>query len=572
MLTQRLTGLIAGALLLLTPAVYASDVSDYRGSWEYRALSHQSEIDRNAPFGKASFLTTHNSYNAGVYSQNGSYIDPNHKISLTDQLQIGIRALELDVHHTFSSSGFWPWEWKFSQELKLSHANGDTGTHPNDRFFTQGLQEIRNWLNVNPDEVLIIYLEDHMEGHYDKAIGEMNGIIGDLVYKPGGCKRLPMDLSKADVLAAGKQILLIGGNCATTNWANYVFNGHFSSTESLENFVPCPTCTAGNKDVAYIQSHLVRIYEDSTTLSALFGDPGPPITADDAAQMAECGIGAIGLDQVVPFDSRLKAQIWSWGENEPNDAGGEDCAEQRSDGRFNDLPCSTMRCVACQNPSNGDWFITDGAYTWAEARTACDTEFPGEALVFGVPVNGYENALLRDLKTGLGIDAVWINYSDRLNEGQWVANPYDNRALGKPTAQSSTYNGTAHAAHAARAVDGNPNGNWAAGSVTHTNSDPNAWWQVDLGAQTDISRIELANRTDCCADRLSHFYLFISDAPMGNRPLADLLVDDSVTRHYQESLSETTLTLPVSAQGRYVKIQLDGTGILSLAEVEVYGE
>ena len=566
---QRLaiSALLLFALAVHVPALQASSVSDYKGSWEYRALELQSTMDRHAPLGTANFITTHNSYNAGVYSQNGSYIDPNQKISLHDQLQIGIRALELDVHHTFSSSGFWPWEWTFTQELKLSHANGDTGTHPNDRFFTQGLQEIKNWLNNNPNEVLILYLEDHMEGHYTKAEAEINSIIGGLVYRPSGCQPLPMDLSKAEVLAAGKQILLIGGNCATSQWANLVFNGHFSATEGLENFTPCPACTAGNKSTEYIQTHLVRIYEDSTNLSALFGDPGPPITEEDAARMTKCGIGAIGLDQVTPFDPRLTAQIWSWGENEPNNAGGEDCAEQRSDGRFNDLPCSAVRCVACQNTNTGEWFLTDGAYTWSEAAAACRSEFPGQHRPFSVPVNGYQNNRLHQLKESLGVDAVWVNYADHLQEGQWVANPKANLALGKTTRQSSTYNGSAHPW---RAVDGNPNGNWAAGSVTHTNTEENAWWHVDLGSQLPLSRITVTNRSDCCGQRLSDFYIFISDAPMEDRPLADLLADSTVTRHHQVTPPAPTLLLPLTSEGRYIKIQLNGTNPLSLAEVEVY--
>lgn len=560
--------LVAGVMILASSAVSASEVSDYKASWAYQALRHQGTIDLAAPLGKASFLTTHNSYNSGVYSQNGSYIDPNHRISLFDQLEIGVRAIELDVHHTYASSGFWPWEWRFTQALKLSHANGDTGTHPNDRYFTQGLQEVRGWLDNNPNEVLLIYLEDQMEGHYDMAISEMNGIIGDLVFKPSGCQSLPMGLSKADVLAAGKQILLIGGNCATPAWAGYVFNGHFSATESLENFSPYPVCTAGSRDAAYIQSHLVRVFEDSTVLSAMFGDPGPRITAQDAAEMAECGIGAIGLDQAIPFDPRLTAQIWSWGSNEPNDAGGEDCAVQRGDGRFNDLPCSLYRCVACQDPVSRAWSITDGAYVWAEGAAACGAEFPGEGLVFGVPVNGFENAELRELKADMGVDSVWINYTDRLNEGQWVANPDGNLALGKATRQSSTYGGYAVAS---RAVDGNPNGNWGGNSVTHTNQDPNAWWQVDLGAEAGIAEIEIINRTDCCADRLRNFYLFVSETPMHGRSRDDLIDDASVYKTFQTAMPGSSLRLPIGVTGRYVKIQLEGTDFLSLAEVRVFG-
>lgn len=556
-------------LWVTSSSATASDVSNYQTSWDYRALQLQECIDQEAPLGKAAFLTTHNSYNAGVYSQNGSYIDPNQQISIYDQLEIGIRAIELDVHYTFSSSGFWPWEWKFSQELKLSHAQGDTGTHPNDRYFTQGLQEIRNWLDAHPNAVLLIYIEDYIEGHYDKAISEMNGIIGDMVYKPNGCQSLPMDLSKADVLAAGKQVLLIGGNCATDAWAGYVFYGHFSATESLENFSPYPVCTAGDKDADYIQSHLVRIFEDSTNLSALFGDPGPRISAADAANMAECGIGAIGLDQVVPYDARLKAQIWSWGENEPNDAGGnEDCAEQRNDGKFNDLPCSALRPVACMDPATNEWFLTDNAYPWDQGESACSDEYPGYGLAFGVPVNGYQNAELRELKSLLNISSAWINYSDRLNEGVWRSNPNGNIALGKPTLQSSNYNASAVSSCA---VDGNTNGRWDGGTVTHTGYDSNAWWQVDLGYSYAISDIVITNRSDCCSDRLSNYYILVSDTPMNQRSLNDLIADSGVFSMYLSTMPDTSVRFPIVAQGRYVKIQLAGTNYLSLAEVQVFG-
>lgn len=415
------TGILISLGLFLSTSGFASDVSDFKSTWTYKALMLQGDIDLYSPLGKSSFITTHNSYNAGVYSQNGSYIDPNQKISVYDQLQIGVRALELDVHYTLSSSGFWPWEWKISEELKLSHAKGDLGTHPNDRFFTQGLNEIKNWLSQNPDEVIIIYLEDYMEGKYDKAISEMNGIIGSLVYKPNGCQSLPMNISKSNVLGAGKQILLTGGNCATVNWSNYVFKGSFSSTESLANFTSYPTCTAGSKNPAYLQSHLVRIFEDSTTLSDIFGNPGPPITATDAFNMTKCGIGAIGLDQIVPNDPRLAAQIWSWGTNEPNNVGGEDCAVQRHDGRFNDLPCTLQRVVACRDQSSNNWFLTQLSYMWTEAAEACSSEFPGDDKVFSVPVNGYENAKLHGVKTASGVYDAWINYTDMVTEGVWVA-------------------------------------------------------------------------------------------------------------------------------------------------------
>jgi hypothetical protein len=399
---------------------WASDIELYQQTWVYRALLLQNRIDWYAPLAQAAFVATHNSYNSRAYSRNGTYIDPNQTISVYDQLEIGVRALELDVHFSLSSRGRWPWQWRFSRELMLSHARGDLGTHPNDRLFRQGLAEIRDWLDEHPNEVIIVYIEDQMEGQYARALSDIEDYIGDLVYQADDCRPLPMDMAKADVRDEGKQILLVGGNCATAPWAAHVFQGHFSATVRPGQLRPWPSCTIGELDSAYLQSNLVRVLEDSTRLSALVGRAGPSATAEEVAEMAQCGLAVMALDHLLPFDRRLEAQIWSWAPGEPNDAGGEDCAEQGSEGRFNDLSCELARPVACQNPLTSQWMITVGWYSWAEGHEACGAEFPEEEMLFSVPVNGYHNATLAAEKSRRGVTSVWLNYSDQHQEGRWV--------------------------------------------------------------------------------------------------------------------------------------------------------
>ena len=87
-----------------------------------------------------------------------------------------------------------------------------------------------------------------------------------------------------------------------------------------------------------------------------------------------------------------------------------------------------------------------------------------------------------------------------------------NVAQGKPATQSSTLPGYPTAV-AASAVDGNTSGNWADGSVTATNLDTNAWWQVDLGSSATVNSVVVWNRTDCCASRLSDYWVFVSNTP-----------------------------------------------------------
>lgn len=49
-----------------------------------------------------------------------------------------------------------------------------------------------------------------------------------------------------------------------------------------------------------------------------------------------------------------------------------------------------------------------------------------------------------------------------------------------------------------RGVDGNANPQWGGATCTHTQSQAQAWWSVDLGKSSTITKIEVVNRVDCC--------------------------------------------------------------------------
>src|SRR5204862_6360587 len=74
----------------------------------------------------------------------------------------------------------------------------------------------------------------------------------------------------------------------------------------------------------------------------------------------------------------------------------------------------------------------------------------------------------------------------------------NNIALGMTARQSSTYEDWS----AERAVDGVTDGNAGRRSVSHTQNDPQAWWEVDLGQSYEIDEIEIWNRTDGYSERL----------------------------------------------------------------------
>jgi len=134
-----------------------------------------------------------------------------------------------------------------------------------------------------------------------------------------------------------------------------------------------------------------------------------------------------------------------------------------------------------------------------------------------------------------------------------------NLALSGTATQSSTdYGGVPE-----RAIDDNTNGAYNGDSVTHTATEAQPWWQVDLGDSYDIDDIVIWGRTDiCCQGRLSDYDVFIFDSS-----------DTLVWSDYQADYPDPSVTLnPGGITGQYVVVQLRGTNALSLAEVEVYGD
>jgi hypothetical protein len=139
-----------------------------------------------------------------------------------------------------------------------------------------------------------------------------------------------------------------------------------------------------------------------------------------------------------------------------------------------------------------------------------------------------------------------------------------NVALNKTATQSSTPFGQAGSARVA--IDGNTNGQWTGGSVTHTDNQL-PWWEVDLGAVYDISTIRIWNRTDCCRERLTQFRIVVGETP--------IVANDTRTfgggpqSFGTEDSKEFTST--ANTRGRYVRIMQTRQDYLSLAEVEVFG-
>ncbi len=145
--------------------------------------------------------------------------------------------------------------------------------------------------------------------------------------------------------------------------------------------------------------------------------------------------------------------------------------------------------------------------------------------------------------------------------GSGIAPP-SNVALGRPVRQSST----AFGGDPELAVDGDTNGAYGGGSVTHTDTEAQAWWEVDLGSQIAIDDIEIWNRTDCCSSQLSNYYVLVSNTPDPG------VGQVGVFQHFETGVAGSPSVIPINATGRFLRIEKIAGGPLSLAEVRIFGE
>lgn len=138
-----------------------------------------------------------------------------------------------------------------------------------------------------------------------------------------------------------------------------------------------------------------------------------------------------------------------------------------------------------------------------------------------------------------------------------------NLALTGTASQSSTLS-AAQIVVAKNAIDGKTDGNIWNNSVTHTLSEPQPWWQVDLLDMFEIDRIVLWNRTDACSYRLSNFNVSVLDQ---NNTV--VWANDFFTSGGWPNPS-LAIDLPDNISGQIVKVRLNGSEYLSLAEVQVF--
>ena len=397
---------------LLIAAAPASSADSRRQT--LRQLDLQYELAGDVPMRNAPWVFTHNSYNSPA--EMGLALSPqdsNQRITVVDQLDEGVRSLELDVH-------------LFLGRPVLCHSTGPHLGCSTEKTFRQVLTQIRGWMDRNPRQVLLLYLEGHLDDQagYDLGAADLEAVMGNLIYRPaaGGarCEPLPLELTRKQVRAAGKRLVLYGDCGDGARWQSHVYDDRQRLTASTNApFQDFPDCGPDYKRPEY-DSRQVRYYEDATGIGAATGTGHGRIAPPLVARMARCGVDLVGFDLLERGDARLAAQVWSWGANEP--VPGRDCVIQGASGRWFARPCGERHRVACRY-ATGLWKIARRATARGAAR-ACGN--PG--LLQAVPRTGYDGQLLLAAQKRAGAGAVWLGHRRR-GDG-WK--PYERKGCREP--------------------------------------------------------------------------------------------------------------------------------------------
>ncbi|ASV08374.1 phospholipase [Leptospira interrogans serovar Canicola] len=409
------------SLLLLGENLYANrgavrenPIDVLEKSPENKALTAQRkvQVNMNLPLNRALFLGTHDSYNSSAYRRNPS----NQTYTITDQLRLGARYLELEVHWTTGKSG--------NKELLLcrgSNLNNHNGCYRYDLTFEAGLNEISQWIQKpeNQIEVLILYIKDRFEGHVSEFMRTLSSKLGTLLYRHQSrdcLNQSPMVMPKLEdmVKSTNHRIFLTSNNCyspeLSDTWGYYFRKDPFVSFQP-SGFRGYPDCNFSRETY---HNSLVRVYND--TIAKIANDRGGSFTNSNIQSMLACEVNLFGFDQ---FNANFAKQaVWSWDSatNQPlNREDQEHCARISVNGRWSTHHCNMNLKLACKERNTGNWIITSNRQgPWRDGSSACllYPQSPSDIgrYQFAAPATPYENKNLQDALISSGnSQTVWIN-------------------------------------------------------------------------------------------------------------------------------------------------------------------
>ncbi|WP_133309773.1 peptidase inhibitor family I36 protein [Parashewanella spongiae] len=348
------------------------------------------------PLPQIHVLSSHNSFNSTAYFSGQLIPGPNHRRSIIEQLQLGVRFFELDVRSAGSYT-------------KVCHS---VDCH----FFTTSLRrilgEVESWLKGADDsDVVFFFLQDDFGGDLSGYLGLEKDVswLGDMVYQIDGCQAVPNTLSFEKIRKAGKRIFFY----KSAGSIGCQFSPSVMIGQRFENNIGVASI-----DINANHFDKKRFLRSQECINYFCNDH---VTTEQARIGIENGVNALGLDMLEEYDldneqGRLNKQLWAFGPETSHDAysSGRIASFTGSGNRFMKVDWNAQRAFACRL-SDGRWKVSSqGGNIW-EGSTICQKEYPNST--FDVPQSPVEAKMLRS-KLGQG-DIIHVNLGFK-SGNQWL--------------------------------------------------------------------------------------------------------------------------------------------------------
>lgn len=373
--------------------------------WLDFALTTQREIQRDEPVNHVQFLGAHNAFNnrASGYGDLDDCHWPikadevcislaNQEFSFTDQLNMGVRHLEIDL-------------WNCFGKIRMSHGNEELklGCSPWDKELTEGMMEIEDWTRKsrNKNEIILLFFDDHTTSHDDQAINRViEQHVGGKVFTPTDLKlkfsgKWP---SMKEMRAMKKTVIFIDSN---DHAGRFLHRQFWTEGFSVKGFSPkLDNCSAIGRS-----RDVTRIGSDSTHYGPLWNGAKQTGIITNFKKYLLCGVNIPSADQISP--ELMKTAVFTWAEGEPKQPITEStCVILSGDKRWYVHNCAAKHYFACvSRRDKSHWSISSdiGKYS----NPACP-----ENMEFSIPHNGFQHQQLVQAARGR---KVWINLTPFLS-------------------------------------------------------------------------------------------------------------------------------------------------------------
>ncbi|KAG7381835.1 hypothetical protein PHYPSEUDO_005618 [Phytophthora pseudosyringae] len=416
-------------------------------SWLNETLAYQRNLAFSGKLCYAQIPSTHNSaitladgygnrdqlFNTNLNSDKSySYLKTNnHVLSLTDQLGIGMRWVEIDTHffledfHTghcgnLGSDSIQTFFDAFDSQLAkygtilwgpelLGCFPSVSGIKTTDQVTTRSsMQEIMDWLEANPTEFVVVYMDTGSDiSRLDKT-DDLNTLLtdvfGDLIVPQSVLKSLASDSwtggSVNIFVAAGYRVLLLANDDTGLAYSLYDFcGGHEVLSTDYIDTLPDSSRKIDGLEI-YGNDYFLRSYQSELRYISL-SDEGVLtedfetfLNSSNIANFVRWNLNLVATDMV--DGAKMSAQAWSWAENEPSTTSSGAYVLMNTGGRWVASTLATKTYKACWSSSSLAWSIIAYADSCASGYT------------YSAPADPYQNYLLKAAISTKGITATSV--------------------------------------------------------------------------------------------------------------------------------------------------------------------